>query len=174
MSSSFVAENWASMTTDGHYEIPPLMESNILMSLLEEPQFEDSDHDDHERLSSVIQSLEAEIEPIVMDDDHVLLEEDSQSSDGQTDGEDCSRAHDDGHLDFSWVDMEMMASSSPSDEMTNWYTEYYSCGDEMDCVVGIGGVRDYFDDHHQDHEVVYDGYSNSLWQETYESVNMYA
>ncbi|GFZ07605.1 hypothetical protein Acr_19g0005420 [Actinidia rufa] len=155
-----VPENWACINGDDdefdQFKVNEI-DSDLLMSLLEELHGEECDD---ERLTSMIRSLEAEINPIVMDGhDLPMHNSDScQPSDAaQVDGQDCSMAHD---LDLHWMHVEM-APASPSDEMTNWYMD--PCGDEFD------GVRD----HSQNlygvvhlEELSY----GSLWQETHTSV----
>ncbi|GMP66240.1 hypothetical protein CsSME_00026673 [Camellia sinensis var. sinensis] len=67
---SVVTENWASINSDADefekFEIPEI-DSALLMSLLEESQADQDCDDDDERLMTVIRSLEAEIDPNVMD-----------------------------------------------------------------------------------------------------------
>ncbi|MCD7458813.1 hypothetical protein HAX54_039279 [Datura stramonium] len=104
----------------------------LLMSLLDDSQgLEDIDHD-NERLSSVIRSLEAEI-----DDQHMIKDHNSfqNSHQGSTNREDCQpwesiqcKSQDflesDG-LDLNWMDIEMdiAPSSSISDDMNFWYMD---------------------------------------------------
>ncbi|KAA8526708.1 hypothetical protein F0562_009063 [Nyssa sinensis] len=145
MASSSLPENWACINGNGDsdkFEVTEI-DSAILMSLLEESQGEECDD---ERLKSVIRSLEAEIDPTMMDGHDSLVElgwgtanmDGCQLSvGGQVDGQDCLTSHD---LDFNWMELDTVPSS-PGDEMTNWYVE--PCGDEMDGVIEFGSVRDY-------------------------------
>ncbi|CAL5336154.1 unnamed protein product [Camellia sinensis] len=182
MASSSVAENWACMINGDdefdRFEVPEI-DTALLMSLLEESQV-DQDCDD-ERLTSVIRSLEAEIEfdPNMMDgqDDHHLPLQPHHQRDGnlkgcqpsdgaQVDGGDCSDPHDD--LDFNWMDVEM-APSSPSDDIANWYMDPY--GGEMERIIEfIDQARDYS---HTSYGVPLEEHSGAygyLWQETHTSV----
>lgn len=126
-------ENWAcingcnnDLSNFDHSQI----DCSLLMSLLDDSQgVDDIDHD-NERLSSVIRSLEAEI------DDQPLINVDQNSHQGSTNGEDWqsresgqSQSQDflesDG-LDLNWMDIEMeiAPSNSISDDMMNfWYME---------------------------------------------------
>ena len=161
-----VPENWACINADDdefdQFEVNKI-DGAFLMSLLEESHNEECDD---ERLTSVSRSLEAEINPIVIDGhDSPMHELDNcqPSEAAQVDGQDSSMAHD---LDLHWMDVEM-DPASPSDEMTNWYMD--PCGDEFDAIIEFGGVRD----HSQNlygvvhlEELSY----GSLWQETHTSV----
>ena len=149
----------------------------LLTSFLEELQ--DEDRDD-ERLNSVIQSLEAEINSsstcTTMDGyDHSNMDQTQVMSDGSCslgymNDRDCSVSIDEldqigrvGHMEI--------VPCSPSDDM-NWYMETY--GDEMHSIIGYGVINDYshvycgvaldLEDH--------GGYS-SLWQETTYDSMMY-
>lgn len=140
----------------------------LLMSLLEESPGDDNDD---EGLKSVMQSLEAEISPIIMgnpdlgiksklvseeEDNHKLFMMD------QMEGNDCLESLD---LNFGWVDIQT-APSSPSDDM-NWYMEPSEIN-EMDAIIEFGGVSDYS-------QICYAppldeaGYG-SLWEETYDTI----
>uniref|UniRef100_A0A5B7ASK9 Uncharacterized protein n=1 Tax=Davidia involucrata TaxID=16924 RepID=A0A5B7ASK9_DAVIN len=153
-------ENWACINGNDDFDNFEVTEINgaLLMSLLEESQGEECDD---ERLRSVIQSLEAEIDSNMMDGHDSLVETEwgSQlSGGGQVDGHDCSTSHD---LDFNWMDMEMVPSL-PGDDMTNWYMD--PCGDEMDGIIEFGGVRDY--SHIYYGIPLEENGCGSLWQET--------
>ncbi|CAK9157711.1 unnamed protein product [Ilex paraguariensis] len=176
--ASLVPENWSCMNGPNHdfhnMEVSEV-ETALLISLLDESQGDDICDD--ERLRSVIQSLEVEIGPQMVDDVHnsfvdpsyytnMALEEGCSLSEGgvHADGQDCSSSCD---LDHTyWMDMEMMLSS-PSDCMINWYLDSY--GEDME---GMGifefGVRDcfsfsYYGNCIEDHEY------GSLWQDTNDS-----
>lgn len=133
----------------------------LLMSqLLDESHVEDCDD---ERLTSVIQSLEDEINPIMMDghdllmelewDDNLEVEDCDFSNGGQMDGQDCSTASCD-DLDYNWMDMEDMKSS------------FYlgSSEDGMEGVIEFGGVRDYYNYNY------YNSYANSVEEHSYGSL----
>ena len=96
----------------------------LLMSLMDETQEDDFFGDD--RLVSMIQSLEAEINDPPID---------QRAETGHVDGQDCSTSVGN---DFSWADLEL-ASSSAFDEMIPWSP----CGDqEMESIAlmeyGVG------------------------------------
>ncbi|KAJ8527759.1 hypothetical protein K7X08_015210 [Anisodus acutangulus] len=103
----------------------------LLMSLLDDSKgLEYIDHD-NERLTSVIRSLQTEI-----DEQHMINDHDSvQDSQGSNNGDDWqSREAGQGQisqdfpksddLDFNWMDIEMeIAPSSTSDDMNFWYLD---------------------------------------------------
>ena len=160
-----VPENWACINAAAdefdQFEVNKI-DGVLLMSLLEESHNEECDD---ERLTSVIRSLEAEINPIVMDGhDSPMHELDNcqPSEAAQVDDQDSSMAHD---LDLYWMDVEM-GPASPSDEMTNWYMD--PCGDEFDAIIEFGCVSDYSQNLYGVHleELSY----GCLWQETHTSV----
>ncbi|KAA8524069.1 hypothetical protein F0562_010500 [Nyssa sinensis] len=137
--ASLVFENWACINNDEVSEI----DGDLLMSLLEESLLDDGNE---ERLRRVIQSLEAEIDPIMMEDHNSPMEpkldgfmEDCQLSDvRQVDSQDCLTSHD---LDINWIDMDVVALSSTYDDMTNnWCMD--PCGGEMDGIIEFGEVGD--------------------------------
>ena len=179
MASLGTSESWACINRDYEFEgieVSGLNHEAFLMSLMEELQ-DHVEESDEERLNSVIQSLEAEINSCTtdadqqdssMESDHQSVSdgEDSQScSLGQMDGYDCAISFDD--LDMNeWINMET-EPCSPSHEM-NCYV-YYD-GEEMsNGVIGFGGVSTTDHDYaHTYYGVSLDqqqGY-NSLWQET--------
>jgi len=143
----------------------------LLMSLLEESNAEDCDDD---KLTSVIRSLEAEIDPNMMDGHDLSMDlgwgsnpENFQPFDvAQVDDLDCSISHDLDDFDWMEMEMEMIPPSSPSDEMNNWYMD--PCGDELDGVIGFGAVTDFSNMYYGVplEELTY----GSLWQETHNSV----
>uniref|UniRef100_A0A5B7CCB0 Uncharacterized protein n=1 Tax=Davidia involucrata TaxID=16924 RepID=A0A5B7CCB0_DAVIN len=158
--ASLVPENWA--CTNSYDELTEL-DGDLLMSLLEESQVNDGDE---ERLRRVIQSLEAEIDPIMMEGHNSLVEpkldgfpEDCQFSDAsQVDSQDCLTSHD---LDINWIDMD--------DDMTNWCMD--PCGGEMDGIIEFGGIGDYS---HIFYGVPLEEQEFcSLWQESHESLVMH-
>ncbi|KAI3769397.1 hypothetical protein L6452_00499 [Arctium lappa] len=148
--ASLIQENWATINDqDGFDEFESLeIDDTLLMSILEEPHVDDECDD--ERLSSVIQSLEAEINPIVIDDHDMSLE-----LEWNIDWEGChqfsanqntSRSHD---LDYNWMEMDEM------------YIQGYEDG--MGGIIEFGGVKDYsqFSYGNNMEEHVY----GALWQE---------
>ncbi|CAN4097002.1 unnamed protein product [Withania somnifera] len=126
-------ENWAcidgcnnDLTSFDHSQI----DCALVMSLLDDSQgLEDIDHD-NERLSSVIRSLEAEI-----DDQHLINDHDSfkNSHQGSTNREDWQSWESDQRqsqdfietdvLDLNWMDIEMEIAPSISDDMNFWYMD---------------------------------------------------
>lgn len=149
----------------------------LLMSFMEELQDEESDD---ERLNSVIQSLEAEINSSTTTDtimdgrghankDTQVMSDGSWSL-GHMDDGDCSVSMD-GLDQIGGVDHMEAVPCSPSDDM-NWYMEPY--GDEMHSTNGFGVINDYSQDYYgvaldlEDHS----GYS-TLWQETTYDSMMY-
>ncbi|OIT20347.1 hypothetical protein A4A49_38645 [Nicotiana attenuata] len=179
MATLVPAENWACI--DGYddfsnFEVSQI-DGEIVMSLLDDMQSElGDDHDDDERLTSVIRSLEAEIDlgqsrpaftSVVSDltvrvhghdsfQDRNYNLEDLQSRDivAQCQSQDFAESND---LDFSWMEMEIeMASSYPTDGMNLWYMDTnYGQDHEVD-----DGISDYTD------TVFFEGNDyHSLWQE---------
>ncbi|KAL8507852.1 hypothetical protein ACS0TY_018408 [Phlomoides rotata] len=115
--ASMVAENWDQM--DGHddsnnFELSP-RNHNLLMSLLDETQFDECDD---ERLKHVIRSLEAEIDStshFAFDDGTWASDVvDCESSINESYGLNSSTIRDD--LDFRWMDIDIVPSS-PSGDM---------------------------------------------------------
>ncbi|XP_059664514.1 uncharacterized protein LOC132310349 [Cornus florida] len=166
--ASALPENWSHINGSDdfdQFEVPEI-NTALLMSLLEESQVEECDD---ERLRSVIQSLEAVIDPNRLDGHDSLVEMEWGSgnlngcttpSDGeQLNGQDCSTSLD---LDFSWMDVEMVPSS-PSDEMTNWYMDSFRDG--TDGVIELGDYSQIcYGMPLEEHEY------GSLWQESHSSV----
>lgn len=175
--ASVVPENWPLLTTNEHnfstLEAMEMDENALLMSLLQDSQFED------ERLLSVFQSLEAEIDPNVTmnDHDHHVSSslpnlEDCQASDVlRMKEQHCSILSDD-HMDFSWInDVEMVISSPVGDGMNIWCMDMTCDYYEFDNRVEFGQVGDY--SYQNGHQQVYDleepaGQNTSLWQQTYQ------
>ncbi|XP_073284049.1 uncharacterized protein [Primulina huaijiensis] len=107
--ASVVAENWEYMEKqEDDFESLEFSHVNqgLLMSLLDETQVDDCDD---ERLTKVIQSLEAEIKP---DDSHDSNEYWNDESSGQ----DWSMPHD--FDDHNWMDMEF----APSADMEKYWS----------------------------------------------------
>lgn len=144
--------------------------SDVLASFLEESLMEDADD---ERLTSVMQALEAEISGAASRDDFTSLTEmksedhhgsmeelqlyDLSASEGYSTSSD---------LDFDWTTDAEMACSSPSDEMNTMLLEY-SVNEIEDAVMFVG-----IEHHTQFWDGVFleeHGYS-SLWQEPYISL----
>ncbi|XP_010257766.1 PREDICTED: uncharacterized protein LOC104597731 [Nelumbo nucifera] len=154
------------------------IDGDLLMSLLEESQVDQEAED--ERLGCVIRSLEAEIDdPNVLGGCGSVVQPELAGRRGSC--EDCRLQEmgllEDGHHcsgscasqlsnEFDWIDMDM-ASSTPSDDMGNWYMD--SCADEM--IVGmveLGEVRDY-SQFYYGVPLEENAYS-SLWQESYDAL----
>lgn len=144
----------------------------LVISLLQDSQLEDCDDD--ERLLSVIQSLEAEIDPNVMMNDH-----DHNISSPAPNLEPMKDQHystlSDDHMDsISWInDVEMVISSSVEDGMNIWCMDMTCDYYEFDNRVEFEEIGDYF--YQNSHQQVFDfeepaGQNTSLWQETYEPV----
>lgn len=145
MASSSVTENWVLINGDvdssGGSEVSEMSNSTgFLMSLLEETQSEDYDS---ERLSSLIQSLEAEIDPKRMDGGDTSMEpmmdpNICQTCDaGQVEGHDCWGAD-----LISWdIDMEMDSPTSSSDHDDHDISFWFPIGDQMDAMTEFGGLR---------------------------------
>ncbi|KAG6737086.1 hypothetical protein POTOM_059920 [Populus tomentosa] len=146
MASSSVTQNWVLINGDvdssGGSEVSEMNSSaGFLMSLLEETQSEDYDN---ERLSSLIQSLEAEIGPKRMDGGDASMEPMMdpniwQTCDGgQVEGHDCWVAD-----LISWnIDMEMDSPTSSSDHDDHDISFWYPIGDQMDiAMTEFGGLR---------------------------------
>ncbi|KAF7112657.1 hypothetical protein RHSIM_RhsimUnG0205200 [Rhododendron simsii] len=163
-------EHWACVDGNDHdfnqFEVQEI-DGALLMSLLEEPNAEDCDNG---QLTSVIRSLEAEIDPDLINGDDLSMElgwgadsEGFQPFDAaQVNGLDfCSIAHD--LDDFDWMEVEMIPPSSPSNEMNNWYMD--PCGDELDGIIGFGDFSNMYYGVPLE-ELAY----GSLWQETHDAV----
>ncbi|KAJ6949936.1 hypothetical protein NC651_003803 [Populus alba x Populus x berolinensis] len=145
MASSSVSENCVLINGDvdssGGSEVSEMNSSSgFLMSLLEETQSEDYDN---ERLSSLIQSLGAEIGPKRMDGGDASMEpmmdpNICQTCDaGQVEGHDCWGAD-----LISWnIDMEMDSPTSSSDHDDHDISFWYPIGDQMDAMTEFGGLR---------------------------------
>ncbi|KAM7498541.1 hypothetical protein LguiA_022955 [Lonicera macranthoides] len=122
----------------------------LLLSLLDESQVDHDDQDcDNERLSSVIRSLEAEINQssfmeLEWDDNWVL-------PGGQVDGQDCSSSN---GLNFDWRDL---------DEVDSVYVNRIQ--DHMEGVIEFGGVKDYYSEYCYENPMEESGF-DSLWHET--------
>ncbi|KAK1439677.1 hypothetical protein QVD17_05497 [Tagetes erecta] len=103
------------------------IDDTLLMSILDEPHVENECDD--ERLSSVIRSLEAEINPIVIDD-HDMSSElewnvDWEGSYPYTINQSYSKSQD---VEFNWM------------EMDDIYIQGYDDG--MSGIIEFGGVKD--------------------------------
>ncbi|KAG5551473.1 hypothetical protein RHGRI_009784 [Rhododendron griersonianum] len=159
-------EHWACVNGNDHdfdqFEVQEI-DGALLMSLLEDSNAEDCDND---QLTSVIRSLEAEINPNMINGDDLSMEvgwgTDSEGflsfDAAQADGLECSIAHD--LDDFDWMEVEMIPPSSPSNEMNNWYMD--PCGDELDGIIGFGDFSNMYYGVPME-ELAY----GSLWQETH-------
>ncbi|KAK4355325.1 hypothetical protein RND71_024296 [Anisodus tanguticus] len=162
MANLLAAENWTWI--DGcddwsNFDVS-LIDGDIVMSLLDDMQGDQlgDDHHDDERLTSVIRSLEAEIdhgqsrptfnvvsEPTVKIHDDISFEDkqgrnynikDLQSWDITGQYQSCNIVESN-ELDFSWMEMEMeMISMYPSDEMNFWNIDT-NYGQDYPCIVSI-------------------------------------
>ncbi|OVA13250.1 hypothetical protein BVC80_8019g2 [Macleaya cordata] len=144
----------------------PEVDETLLKALLDESNENEAED---ERLGSVIRSLEAEIDPKMIVNHSLTYEPDEMVGiyenyeDNRSD--ECSVSC---HMEnFDWVDMEMDCTSSPSDDMGNWYMDTFT--DEIGSgIVEFGELKDYSQFYYgvqlEDH-----AYS-SLWQETYDTV----
>ncbi|CAK7351699.1 unnamed protein product [Dovyalis caffra] len=161
MASSSVTENWVMMNGDINSsegsEVSEINSNAFLMSLLEETQGEDYDN---ERLSSLIQSLEAEIEPKRMNGGDTSMEpmmgpNICQSCDaGLVEGHDCWAAD-----LINWnIDVEMDSPSTSSSDHDDEVSFWYPLGDQMDDMTEFGGIRNYSG-------VYFDHGTIHLWQE---------
>ncbi|CAN6690758.1 unnamed protein product [Malus baccata var. baccata] len=180
--ASLVPENWSYTNmgiNDNFSESVGVASSNmsntLLMSLLEETQGGDQDHDE-ERLSSLIRALEVELESTTSEGDEILM--DNLHEFGGINQEDHFQPFDVEYVDgrdfqatnapgFCWMDMEKGSSSSQgTEESVDWYMDD-SCFDDIDCMSSSGGS-------HYNGSIIpttntpceEDGYHN-LWQETY-------
>lgn len=175
MASLLLPESYACINGDDGLEGFKASEIHgaLLMSFLEELQ--DEERDD-ERLNSVIQSLEAEI-----NSSRTTVDESQVMSDGEDSDRSCSFGHlydrdcSIAELEIGVADMEAVPNCSPPSDDMNWYMESY--GDEMHSIIngGFAEVNDY--SHNVYYGVAQDleaqgGYS-SLWQETTYDSMMY-
>ncbi|XP_011045592.1 PREDICTED: uncharacterized protein LOC105140446 [Populus euphratica] len=163
--ASLLPENISIKTGDDDLKgIEGFDDDALLMSLLEESQ---GDHESNEeRLRSVIQSLEAEINPSIMSDGYETAMDPAEMP---RDGEDTDELPKTAEmeslgLDFELVDMEVVPSSPGDHDMNYWYME----PSENDIVEF--GVTNYFQFGHEA-AMEEHGYS-SLWQESYD-ITMY-
>ncbi|KAJ0046270.1 hypothetical protein Pint_04914 [Pistacia integerrima] len=141
--ASMVAETWAIINGEDDSNGVEISKFNnaLLMSLLEESYGEEYND---EQVNRVIQSLEAEINANIDDED----------------GQNSSAS-----MEFEWAEMEPVPSS-PSYDM-NWFVDH--CENELDLMVEYGDVGDY---NSQIYSVVSseENCFSSLWHETYEPV----
>lgn len=171
--ASIVPENM-SCTNNEERLIPeiPQRDDTILMSFLEDSvQLECCDDD---RLNSVIQSLEAAINPGLMNDHGSNVDDGYQLQDCLFDqlmsideeytyGDQDNSASQD--LDFSWMDLEISSSSSSSSSpgdhgLSCWY-EQVGEEDVEHNAAQYGGVIDYSE------ILLEEPTCSSIWQETY-------
>lgn len=179
--ASVVPENWPLHSGNEHnFSALEAMETDdnaLVLSLLQDSQFEDCDD---ERLLSVIQSLEAEIDPNVTMNDHdhyissVLpdLEHCQPSDTLQMKDQHCPIVSDD-QMDFSWINDAEMVISPVGDGRNIWFMDMTCDYYEFDNKVEFKEVEDYFCQN--SHQQVFDfeepaGQNTSLWQQTYEPV----
>lgn len=180
MASIVTCEKWGCINDNDELEgihdgVFSEINGAYLMSLMEELQ-DHVEENDEERLNSLIQSLEAEINSCtIMDADQeshvepnyqpVSIGEGSQlfSLEQMINGHNCSVSFDDVDMN-GLIDMEPAVPCSPSHEMNNWYLYQ---GDEIrNGVIGYGGVSTDYSAHtyygvvlNQEHEY------SSLWQD---------
>ena len=162
MASSSGSENWVMINVDidgsGGSEVSEMNRSaGFLMSLMEETPGEDYDN---ERLSSLIQSLEAEIDPSRMvGGDASMMDPvtfDQSCAAGQVEGHECW-----GNDLISWdVDIEMDSPSCDHDDGISFW--YHPIGYQMDVMAEFGGVRNCSQIYSG---VDFDNGSIGLWQE---------
>ncbi|CAH1450028.1 unnamed protein product [Lactuca virosa] len=147
--ASMIQENWATINgQDGFDEFEPLeIDDTLWMSILDEPHVDDECDD--ERLSNVIRSLEAEINPIVIDESDMSLElewnADWEGSHQFSTNQNISKSHD---LDYNWMEIDDM------------YIQGYEDG--IGGIIEFGGVKDFSQISYGVDEHVY----GALWQET--------
>ncbi|KAB2605409.1 hypothetical protein D8674_005126 [Pyrus ussuriensis x Pyrus communis] len=154
--ASLVPENWSYTNmgiNDNFSESVGVASSNmsnaLLMSLLEETQGGDQDHDE-ERLSSLIRALEVELEPTTGEGDEIFM--DNLHEIGGINQEDHFQPFDVEYVDgrdfqattapgFGWMDMEKGSSSSQgTEESVDRYMDD-SCFDDIDCMSSSGGSQ---------------------------------
>ncbi|XAR68208.1 hypothetical protein NMG60_11003259 [Bertholletia excelsa] len=159
--ASSLPENWGLINGEIGFDKLEVQEidSALLMSLLEESHAEECDD---ERLSTVMRSLEAEIDPKMI---HGHEFAGDPTSDGcqlsdfkQVDGQDWPVSHD---LEFNWMEIDMVPSS-PSDDVARWYMG--ACGDDMQGFIEFDAASQlYHGAPPEEHTYSY----GSLWQETH-------
>ncbi|KAL4555214.1 hypothetical protein LXL04_037825 [Taraxacum kok-saghyz] len=148
--ASMIQQNWATINDQGGFDEFESLEidGTLLMSLLDEPHVDDECDD--ERLSNVIRSLEAEINPIVIDDNDMSLElewnADWEGSHQFSTNQNVYKSQD---LDYNWMEMDDM------------YIQGYEDG--IGGIIEFGGVKDFshicYGSNMEEH-----GYG-ALWQE---------
>ncbi|KAI5605208.1 hypothetical protein BDE02_01G336300 [Populus trichocarpa] len=160
--ASLLPENISIKTGDDDFKgIEGYDDNALLMSLLEESQ---GDHESNEeRLRSVIQSLEAEINPSIMSDGYDTAMDPAEMP---RDGEDTDELFKTAEmeslgLDFELVDMEVVPSSPSDHDMNYWYNMEPSENDIVEF-----GVRNYFQFGHE--AALEEHRYSSLWQESYD------
>ncbi|KAK9070559.1 hypothetical protein SSX86_010961 [Deinandra increscens subsp. villosa] len=148
--ASLIQENWVSINDQYNFDTFETLEidDTLLMSILDEPHVEEEC--DNERLSSVIQSLEAEINPIVIDDRDMSLElewiTDWENTHQLLTSQNYLKSYD---TEYNWM------------EMDDTYMQGYEDG--MDGIIEFDSVKDFsqisYENNNQEH-----GYG-ALWQE---------
>lgn len=138
MASQLISESWPCIDVIDYQESGQLFNEMQGLEIVCATLFEDSQDyycHDNERLRSLIQSLEAEInhnipcttttmELYQLQLQLLLMDHQDSTTVGSMDGQDCWSTPIDDDLDqFQWVDSEHLAASSPLDDM-NWV-----CGD---------------------------------------------
>ncbi|KAJ6301697.1 hypothetical protein OIU77_015917 [Salix suchowensis] len=167
MASSSVFENWEMINgeTDGAggSEVSEMSSSaDFLMSLMEETPGEEYDN---ERLSSLIQSLEAEIDPSRMVGGDASMMDPSSTCDqscdaGQVEDHDCWGAD-----LISWdadIEMDSPSCDHDDDDLSVWY---HPIGYQVDLMAEFGGVRSCSQIYSG---VDFDNGSIGLWQEPWD------
>ncbi|KAJ0500443.1 hypothetical protein HanRHA438_Chr11g0488381 [Helianthus annuus] len=148
--ASLVQENRAPINDQVDFDDFETLEidDSLLMSILDEPHVENECDD--ERLSNVIRSLEAEINPIVIEDRDMSLELEWSAGSEDTYQYPIAQNHTKSQdLEYNWMEMDDM------------YIQGYE--DAMGGVLEFGGVKDYsqfsYGNNVEEH-----GYG-ALWQE---------
>ncbi|KAM1041937.1 hypothetical protein FF1_031100 [Malus domestica] len=186
--ASLAPENWAYANMGVNHNFSEssvgVASSNVsnalLMSLLEETQGGDQDHDE-ERLSSLIRALEVELEPTTSEGDGIFM--DNLHEFGSINQEDHFQPFDVGSVDgrdfqetnapgFGWMDMEIgFSSSQGTDESVDWYMDD-SCFGDIDRMSSSGGSQYNGSITTTITPSEEDGYQK-LWQETYVNTRMH-
>ena len=147
--ANHLPENWRCINADHLFEgIEEISEikTTILMSLLDESLGDQEA--DNDRLTSIIQSLEEEIHPVL-----TII---PQKYDDQLKGQDCSASVD---TEFDWMDMEVLPSYN---HITNCYMDLCDGDQEMDGIIQYSQLN-------WDTDCFEESECYSLWQQTYES-----
>ncbi|GKB16614.1 hypothetical protein Tco_0850537 [Tanacetum coccineum] len=125
--ATLIQENWAAINEQDGFESFEI-DDTLLMSILDDPHVENECDD--ERLSNVIRSLEAEIKPIVIDDNDMSLElewnTEWESLHHFSTNQNYSKSQD---VEYNWMEIDDM------------YIQGYEDG--MGGIIEFGDVKDY-------------------------------